>query len=89
MIPLPSAISSGLTWTSLPKNRGCEIHQHGQLMGTLLCPGPASSDFRAETGPGKWIFRRSGLVGASAQILEMERSGLLPCSGHRGECWAC
>jgi len=72
MIPLPSAISSGLTWTSLPKNRGYEIYQRGEVIGTLLYPGPASSDFRAEAGLGKWIFRRSGLVGASAQILEME-----------------
>ena len=72
MIPFPSAISSGITWTSLPKNRGYEIHQQGEVIGTLLSPGPVSSDFLVETCQGKWIFRRSGLMGASAQILEME-----------------
>jgi hypothetical protein len=72
MIPHPSAVSNGLTWTLLPKNRGYEIHQQGEVIGMLLNPDPASSDFRAESGLEKWIFRRSGLVGASAQILEME-----------------
>ena len=72
MIHSPSAVSSDFSWTSLPRNHGYEIRQQGEVTGTLLRPGPTSCDFLAETGQGKWIFRRSGFLGTNAAILEME-----------------
>ena len=71
MIPA-SSVPIALTWTSLPNNRGYEIWQQDEVIGTLLRPGPTSSDFRAEAGRGKWIFRRSGFLGSGATVFEMQ-----------------
>jgi hypothetical protein len=34
MIPLPSAISGGLTWSKLPRSRNYELRKNGDVVGT-------------------------------------------------------
>lgn len=70
MIPVGSVASTALTWTRLPHHRGFEIHHGNEVISTLHIPDPGSSNFLAESGDRKWIFRRSGFLGASAEIFE-------------------
>ncbi len=72
MIPLRSVSSTGFAWTRLPNHRGFEIHQGSEVIGALHIPDPGSSNFFAESGNRKWIFHRSGFLGASAEILDTE-----------------
>ena len=70
MIPLSTAISGGLTWSKIPGSRDYELTQNGDVVGTLLHPGVWSSQFVAETPDGRWTFRRSGLCGTGAEIVD-------------------
>jgi hypothetical protein len=72
MIPVSSIASSALTWRRLRNQRGFEIRHNDEVIGTLKVPSQGSSNFVAETRQGKWIFHRTGFLGASAEILEME-----------------
>jgi hypothetical protein len=77
MIPLssansPSAISGGLTWSKLAWNRGSELRLNGEIVGSLHKSGFWSSSFVAETQSGNWMFRRSGCLGNSAEILDSD-----------------
>jgi len=85
MIPLSSAISSGFTWSKLPRNRGYELKLNGELVGSLWRPGFWSSSFFAETQDGHWTFRRGGLLGAGAQIVD---SAQRPVASFRSK-WGC
>src|ERR1017187_3253726 len=64
MIPLSSAISSGLTWSNIARNRGYELRLTCEVVSTLRRPGFFSSSFLAETQEGDWRFCRGGLLGA-------------------------
>jgi hypothetical protein len=70
MIPVSSAISSGLTWSKVSRNRSYELKLNDEIVGTLQHPGFFSSDFLAKTEDGQWTFRRAGLLGAGTQILD-------------------
>lgn len=73
MIPLSassSAISSGLTWSKIPRSRGYELRQNGEMVGSLRRPSFWSSKYLAETQSGQWTFRRGGCLGTGAQILD-------------------
>lgn len=70
MIPLSAAVSTRYTWRSLPKNQGCELVFEDDVVGTLRHPAPGSCDFQASTPRGNWIFRRSGFLGTSTEILD-------------------
>src|ERR1039458_5828224 len=54
MIPLSSAISSGLTWSNIARNRGYELRLTCEVVSTLRRPGFFSSSFLAETQEGQW-----------------------------------
>jgi hypothetical protein len=69
MIPLSSVISGGLTWSKL-FHQDYELKQNDEVIGTLHRPSVLSSTVLAETQSGHWTFRRSGLLGAGAQILD-------------------
>jgi hypothetical protein len=70
MIPLSSAISSGLTWSKLPRSRGYQLTRNGEIVGSLQRSGFWSSKYLAETQSGQWTFRRAGCFGTGAQILD-------------------
>jgi hypothetical protein len=70
MIPLSSAISGGLTWSKLSRNRGYELRRNDEIVGSLQRPGYWSSSYLAETQGGHWTFRRGGFLGSGAQILD-------------------
>lgn len=70
MIPPATAISSGLTWTRLPRNRGCELKRHDQLIGTLQHSSKWACDYVASTAAEQWTFRRSGFWGTGAEIVD-------------------
>ncbi len=70
MTPPASAVSSELTWSTSAHNRGYELKRNGEIVGTLRHPALFSSIYLAETVYGRWTFRRCGLLGASAQILD-------------------
>ena len=70
MIPLPSAISSGLTWSKIPRSRNFALRLNGELAGALRRPSVWSSKFVAETHHGIWMFRRSGFFGTGAEIVD-------------------
>jgi len=69
MIPLSSAISSGLTWSKI-SCRNYELTLNGEVVGTLQRPSFWSSNFLAETQHGRWTFRRGGWLGSGAQIVD-------------------
>jgi len=71
MIPLSTAISSGLTWSKISCGRSYELQQNGQAVGTLQHPSFWSSSFVAETQGGCWTFRRGGWLGAGSVILDL------------------
>jgi hypothetical protein len=70
MIPLSSAISSGLTWSKIPRSRDYKLVQNGEVVGTLERPSIWCAKFFAETQHGRWIFRRGGFVGTGSEILD-------------------
>lgn len=70
MIPLYSAISGGLTWSKLPRNRGYELKVHDELVGALHRPSFWSCNVVAETQNGHWLFRRGGFLGTGSEIVD-------------------
>jgi hypothetical protein len=70
MIPLSSAMSSGLTWTKLPRSRSYELTLNGEIVGSLQRSSFWSSKYLAETQGGHWTFRRRGCFGTGAQVLD-------------------
>jgi hypothetical protein len=73
MIPLSSAISTGLTWSKIPHTRDHELKLNGEAVGTLRKPSFWSCHFVAETRDGRWTFRRGGFLGTGTEILDGER----------------
>ena len=69
MIP-PTTVPSPYTWSKIRCNRGYELKQNGELVGTLERPGMWSSTFVAAAAGCKWIFRRSGFWRGGIEILE-------------------
>jgi hypothetical protein len=70
MIPISSAISSGLIWSKVSRNRSYELKRNNEVVGTLQRPTFWSSNFVAETQHGRWTFRRGGWLGSGAQIVD-------------------
>jgi hypothetical protein len=70
MIPLSTAISSGLTWSTLARNRSYELKLKGEVVGTLQRSGFWSSSFVAETHDGRWTFRRGGFFGTFVEVID-------------------
>lgn len=70
MIPLSSAISGGLTWSKLSRNRGYELKVNDELLGTLHRPSFWSCNVVAETQGGRWLFRRGGFLGTGSAIVD-------------------
>ena len=72
MIPSSSAVSSRLTWSQIPRTRTYELKANDAIAGTMLHPANRSSNFVAETQDGRWSFRRAGLLGVGAEILDSD-----------------
>jgi hypothetical protein len=70
MIPLSTAISGGLTWSEISRNRSYELKLNDEVVGTLQHPRFWSSSFVAESQSGRWTFRRGGWLGAGSEILD-------------------
>ena len=70
MIPFSSAVSTAPGWNKLPHNQGYELHWTNDVVGTLKHPTLLSSGFQATSSEGNWTFRRIGLLGAGAEIVE-------------------
>jgi hypothetical protein len=70
MIPLSSAISSGLAWRKIPRSRNYELVLNGEVVGTLVRPSVWSCKVLAETQDGRWTFRRGGFLGSGAEIAD-------------------
>ena len=70
MIPLSTAISSGLTWRKIPRSRNYEFAVNGEVVGTLVRPSVWSCRFLAETQDGRWTFRRGGFLASGAEIVD-------------------
>ena len=68
MIPLSTAISSGLSFSS--NWQGFELKQDDQLLGTLKRPRMWSSEFTAAIHNQGWLIRRSGFWGNKGEILD-------------------
>jgi hypothetical protein len=69
MIP-PSSTAPEYSWSKIPRNRGYELKQNGELAGTLERFSMWSSTFIATAAGAKWIFRRSGFWGGGIEIGE-------------------
>lgn len=72
MILLSSATSSGLSWSKIPRTQNYELRLNGEVVGTLRHLKGWSCDFMGESQEGRWIFRRSGLLGAGTEILDID-----------------
>ena len=70
MIPPPTTGLSPYSWSKIPCNRGYELKQNGELVGTLERPSMWSAIFIATTAGAKWIFRRSGFWRDGVEIFE-------------------
>ena len=69
MIP-PAAVLSPYSWSKIPRHRGYELKQNGELVGTLERPSMWSAIFIASAVGTKWIFRRSGFWRGGIEIVE-------------------
>jgi len=70
MIPPPNTAPSQYTWSKISRNRGYELKQNGELVGTLQRPSLWSSIFVATTAGAEWIFRRSGFWRGGIEIVD-------------------
>jgi hypothetical protein len=69
MISLSSAVSSGLTWSKIPRGKGYELKLNDAVVGSLRRASFWSSIYLAESGNERWTFRRSGFFRSGAEIL--------------------
>jgi hypothetical protein len=69
MIPLTAAVSSKLTWSKLPRNRGYEFRQNDSVVATLQQTGFWSCESLAKTQDGDFgAFRTgAGILEASSE----------------------
>jgi hypothetical protein len=74
VIPLSSARSGVLVWSKVPHGRDYELRLNGHLVGQLSRPRAWSTNFVAETESRSWNFRRGGLLGTEAEVID-SRSG--------------
>lgn len=70
MIPLSSAVSSGLTWSKIPHSRNYQLELKGEVVGRLERPSFWSSKFVVETEASRWTFRRGGFLGTGAEVVD-------------------
>src|ERR1039458_6361626 len=60
MIPLSSAISSGLTWSNIARNRGYELRLTCEVVSTLRRPGFFRRVF--------WLKLKKGIGGFAVEV---------------------
>lgn len=70
MIPISSALSGGLLWSRISCRHGSELRQNGEVVGSLRRTSFWSSNAEAESLDGKWLFRRTGFLCASTEIVD-------------------
>jgi len=70
MIPLSTAVSSGMTWSKLPRTRIHELKRNNEVLGTVDRPSIWSSAYVAESRYGRWRFRPGGWFGTGAEIVD-------------------
>ncbi len=70
MIPVPLAVSAVPTWKRLPHNQGYELRWTNDDVAILKHPSTFSSSLLATSSHRTWTFRRVGLLGASAEIID-------------------
>lgn len=70
MIPLSTAIISGMTWSKIPHSRNYQLQCNGTVLGTISRPSLWSSNVVAESHEGRWTFRRTGFFGSGAEICD-------------------
>jgi len=68
MIPLPTAVSGGFTFTS--NCRGFELRQGDQMVATLNRPRIWSSEVVAAAAGQNWVIHRSGFWSNKAEIMD-------------------
>lgn len=68
MIPLSTAVSGGITFTTI--SRGFEVQRNGRPIGTLQRPSLWSASYVASTPEGSWIFRRGGFFNSGSEIVD-------------------
>jgi hypothetical protein len=71
-VPSFSPLSSERTWTKIRCNRSYELRLGSEVVGTLKRPSFWSPSFLAETQKGRWMFRRSGVLGSGAVIADSD-----------------
>ena len=69
MIPI-SSTSRGLVWLRMPFCHGWELKRGTDVVGSLQRTRVWSSEFRAKTEYGSWIFRRPGYFRCGTEILD-------------------
>jgi hypothetical protein len=69
MIPISSAVSSGLTW-SKSSRKYYELKRNGEIVASLHRTGCWSPEYRAESQHGNWRFRRTGFWRAAMEIVD-------------------
>lgn len=73
MIPVSSVTRSSFTWSTLPKNQGCELRRDGGgIVGRLVRPSVWSSNYEAISGNHRWAIHRGGFWGNCAEILQSD-----------------
>jgi hypothetical protein len=68
--PISGAVSSGLSWSKIPRSRDYELKRNGETVGALRRSGWFATGFLAETQEGRWTFRRGGCFSGGAEILD-------------------
>ena len=70
MIPISSAITGGLIWSKIPRERGYELKSNGGIVASLRQISCWSREFQAESQYGSWRFRRTGFWRAGMEIVD-------------------
>lgn len=70
MIPISFAISGGLIWSKSRQTGGFDLKLHNQVVGWLRKTSFWSSNYRAESNYGTWVFRRCGWFGADMEVID-------------------
>ena len=70
MIPISMVSSGRFSWSTLPRNQGCELKQGLEVVGILRQASHWSSNYVARTAGQQWTFRRMGFWGSAAEIVD-------------------
>jgi hypothetical protein len=84
MIPAATVIHQ-YRWSKIPRHRGCQLTQNGELVGTLECPSLGSSIFIATAAGRSGSSGDAAFGGAEPRLSTRGRSRGLPSSKQPGE----